>query len=39
MGSAQKARKRTSKADSKIKQAMQAISKGGSTVSAKKYAI
>ena len=36
VGRAQKVKKRTSKADSKIKQAMQTISKGGCTVSAKK---
>jgi len=36
---AQKVRKRTSKTDLKIKQAIQDMSKGGSTVSAKKYAI
>jgi len=35
VGRAQELRKCTSKADSKIKQAMQAISKGGITVSAK----
>jgi len=39
VGRAQKVRKRTPKADSKIKQAMQVISKSSSTVSTKKYAI
>ena len=39
LGRAQKVRKRTSKADSKIKHSMQAISKSNITASAKKYAI